>query len=190
MTCGIYRIYNKVNGKSYIGQSKNVEGRLRAHFCYLRLGSHWNCHLQSAFLLYGAENFEHQLVEVCEETELTQREEYWIDAALYYAGVYNLARPEDNKKVSVETRRKHSENQKNRKHTEETRRKIGEAAKVAMIGNQNSKGHNPSEEQRRKISEAIKGYKHTEETRRNMSKGQKERWRKHNEKSIVDCSAA
>jgi len=183
MTCGIYRIYNKVNGKSYIGQSKNVEVRLRAHFRCLSRGSHANCHLQSAFLLHGAENFEHQLIEACEEEALTQREEYWIDAALYYAGVYNLIRPEDSKKVSVETRRK-----------------MSESAKVKMIGNQNSKGYAHTEEARRKISEAGKGRVFSEETRhklseagkgrvlseehrRNISKASKEGWRKRKEEN-------
>lgn len=164
MTCGIYRIYNKVNGKSYIGQSKNVEGRLRDHFRGLNNGSHANCHLQSAFLLHGAENFEHQLIEACEEEALTQREEYWIDAAYYYAGVYNLARPEDGKKVSAETRRKISESQK---------------------GKQYAKGRVLSEETRRKISESQKGMVLSEEHRRKISEAAKERWRKRNEKSPV-----
>jgi predicted GIY-YIG superfamily endonuclease len=32
MTSGVYRITNKFNGKIYIGQSMNMEKRLKAHF--------------------------------------------------------------------------------------------------------------------------------------------------------------
>lgn len=160
MTIGIYRIYNKTSGKSYIGQSKNVEGRLRDHFNHLNRGNHGNYHLQSAFLLYGTENFGYQLIEACEEETLTQREEYWIDAALHYAGVYNLVRPEDSKKISVETRRR-----------------IGEAAKISMIGNQHAKGYKQSEEARRKLSESLRGRVLSEEHRRKISKAAKGRVR-------------
>ena len=37
---GIYKITNKLNGKSYIGQSINVENRLRQH--KKKIGSHEN----------------------------------------------------------------------------------------------------------------------------------------------------
>lgn len=136
MTCGIYRIYNKVNGKSYIGQSKNVERRINEHFYSLSRGVHRNHHLQSAFLLYGSENFGHQLIEACEEATLTQREEYWIDAAHHYAGVYNLAKPENGKKMSIEVRQKMSASHLNRKrgpHSEATKQKISETKKARAV---------------------------------------------------------
>lgn len=31
MICGIYKITNKVNGKIYIGQSVDIEGRWKGH---------------------------------------------------------------------------------------------------------------------------------------------------------------
>ncbi|MGL5437177.1 MAG: GIY-YIG nuclease family protein [Lachnospiraceae bacterium] len=37
---GIYRIYNIQNGKSYIGQTKDIKQRIRTHFNQLDSGNH------------------------------------------------------------------------------------------------------------------------------------------------------
>ena len=37
---GIYKIENKVNGKVYIGQSIDIETRIKRHFRELRKGIH------------------------------------------------------------------------------------------------------------------------------------------------------
>lgn len=89
---GIYRILNKVNGKCYIGSAVTVFGRLTQHKHQLRKGTHFNAHLQSAWVKYGEESFEFSLLE---ETKLDKdvilsRENFWID---HYrkinTGVYN-----------------------------------------------------------------------------------------------------
>lgn len=170
MTCGIYRIYNKMNGKSYIGQSKNVEGRIRGHFRDLNRGIHCNCHLQSAFLLYGNENFDWQLVEVCEEIETDERERYWTDVARYYADVYNIAevraRPDlRGRKLSKEHRKAISVGGKGRKlglRSDEHRRKLSEAKK-------GKPGRKQTDEERAKRSRTLKGRKFSEEHKRKLS---------------------
>lgn len=57
MTIGIYQIKNKINGKVYIGQSINIEKRLKRHLNDLRKLKHRNQHLQNAFNKYGEKSW-------------------------------------------------------------------------------------------------------------------------------------
>ncbi len=62
MSSGIYRILNKTNGKVYIGKSKRIEKRRKEHFWRLRDNKHYCRHLQSAYNLYGENNFEFSIL--------------------------------------------------------------------------------------------------------------------------------
>ena len=186
MTCGIYRIYHKTTGKSYIGQSVNVEGRLVYHFRGLAKGNHHCAYLQRSFDKYGADAFETQILEVCNPEELTEREQFWMDTAHYMYGIYNTAAVAGSArgvKHSDEARRHMSEAAKGKSLSEETRKALSEALK----GNQNCKGKKLSDEhkktiskahkgklkscqQRQKMSEAAKGKPKSEEHRQKMSK--------------------
>lgn len=66
---GIYKITNKVNGKFYIGSSRNIDKRLREHKRELRLNIHINPHLQSAWNKYGSENFTFEIILLIENEE-------------------------------------------------------------------------------------------------------------------------
>lgn len=77
---GIYKITNKANNKKYIGQSNNVENRLKnGHLKPLLNNKHKNEHLQAAFNKYGIQNFLFEIIEECEEDLLNEREQYWIE---------------------------------------------------------------------------------------------------------------
>lgn len=76
--CGIYCIENLVNGKKYIGLSKNVIRRFSRHKTYLNGRYHVNEHLQSAWNKYGEENFKFYIIEECGEELLKEREIYYI----------------------------------------------------------------------------------------------------------------
>jgi len=78
LSCGIYRIENKVNNKVYIGQSVDIEHRKRWHFNALRRGKHWNKHLQNAWNKYGMEKFDFTIIETCSTSQLDDKEIYWI----------------------------------------------------------------------------------------------------------------
>ena len=64
MNCGVYQIKNTLNGKAYIGSSKNIKRRLGIHRSMLRRGTHRNPHLQNAWNKYGESAF--VMVAVCE----------------------------------------------------------------------------------------------------------------------------
>jgi hypothetical protein len=81
MTCGIYQITNKVNGKFYIGQSRNISKRWRQHTGGLDKPdplSRGSYPLRAAFLKYGLEQFEFEVIEQCSESQLLTREAFWI----------------------------------------------------------------------------------------------------------------
>ncbi|MEA5566940.1 GIY-YIG nuclease family protein [Anabaena sp. UHCC 0399] len=92
MVCGIYQIVNTFNGKSYIGQSRNIHRRWREHTRglnkpnALEIG---NYPLRCAFLKYGLVEivsklgkvgwFDFRIIEECTEYKLLEREEFWIN---------------------------------------------------------------------------------------------------------------
>lgn len=76
--CGIYCIENLVNGKKYIGLSRDIDLRFKQHTMKLRGNYHINDHLQSAWNKYKQENFEFSVLEICDEENLKKREIYFI----------------------------------------------------------------------------------------------------------------
>lgn len=61
---GIYKIFNRVNGKIYIGStSQSFSKRWNKHKSELNRNIHSNIHLQSAWNLYGKDNFDFIILE-------------------------------------------------------------------------------------------------------------------------------
>lgn len=74
----IYKITNIVNNKIYIGQTVNkVEYRLQDHF-HAAITYKDKSILHSAMRKYGKESFIIEVIEECEEKELSDKEKYWI----------------------------------------------------------------------------------------------------------------
>lgn len=84
MSCGIYKIENLINHKVYIGQSKNIEVRWRAH---RTAKDDYSIH--QAIQKYGVENFEFSIIEECEPDQLNEKEIYWINQYNSYTEGYN-----------------------------------------------------------------------------------------------------
>lgn len=84
--CGIYRIENLINHKSYIGQSVDIYERWRDHKWALNNKRHNNSHLVRAWYKYGPDSFEFTIIETCNEDKLNEREIYWV---AYYDAYYN-----------------------------------------------------------------------------------------------------
>ena len=85
---GIYKITNKTNGKSYIGQSNNIERRFQEH---KTKGSTSRIPLDIAIQKYGADNFTYEIIEECSIKQLNDREEYWIQFYNTYNNGYNCS---------------------------------------------------------------------------------------------------
>ena len=134
MTCGIYMIRNKVDGKMYIGQATDIEGaRWKIHRNELRGNRHYNEHLQRSWNKYGEDNFEFIILLECEENQLNTFEEYYIFESMAYdprVG-YNKTYGGDRGRPTEETKRKLRENNiwNDKGRCEEARKKLSEARK-------------------------------------------------------------
>ena len=84
---GIYKITNKINGHSYIGQSVNIQKRLNKHRNYNEEDSHYP--LYRAIAKYGIENFSLEVIEECSIDNLDEREVYWIQYYDTFKNGYN-----------------------------------------------------------------------------------------------------
>lgn len=94
MVC-IYCIRNKFNDKRYIGSTKNLEARVRAHFEALENHNHVNIKLQNDYDIFGKKAFEIEIVlEVPKDTakeELFRLEDEFIVKFDSKANGYNIA---------------------------------------------------------------------------------------------------
>lgn len=75
----IYKITCLVNGKIYIGQTKNKTKRIQEHKRTLGKNEHYSVHMQRAWNKYGKKNFKFEIVEECSENNIDNRECYWIN---------------------------------------------------------------------------------------------------------------
>lgn len=73
---GIYKITNIVDNKVYIGQSVDVETRIKRHKSDLKNKKHRNSLLQRAYDKYG--KFKYEIIEHCEIAMMDDKEVYWI----------------------------------------------------------------------------------------------------------------
>ena len=69
---GIYKITKKENGKSYIGQSNDIERRIKEHQYKTDLA------IELAIRKYGIDAFSYEVLEQCSLEELDAKEIYWI----------------------------------------------------------------------------------------------------------------
>lgn len=89
---GIYKITNILNGDCYIGKSNDIKRRWQQHRtnynnenlkCY-------NLHLYRAFRKYGIDNFLFEVIELCQENELIERETFYYE---YFKPKYCMVSP-------------------------------------------------------------------------------------------------
>lgn len=121
---GIYKITCTINGRIYIGSSKNILNRWWSHKTELNNKSHRNIHLQRAWNKHGEQSFIIEVVELVMTSILLEREQYWLDKLKPFGkNGFNIAqnaeRPTLGIKLSNEHRAKISAAQKGRKHSAE-----------------------------------------------------------------------
>lgn len=86
----IYKITNKINGKSYIGQTiQNVKERFYQHCATKCSQAVLNMAIHKAINKYGKSNFMIEVIEEVESTNLNDREKYWIKYYDSYNNGYN-----------------------------------------------------------------------------------------------------
>lgn len=86
----IYKITNKINGKSYIGQTiQNVKERFYQHCATKCSQTILNMVIHKALNKYGKSNFTIEVIEEVESTNLNDRERYWIRYYDSYNNGYN-----------------------------------------------------------------------------------------------------
>lgn len=87
--CGVYKITNKYNGKSYIGSSVQVANRISNHM-NRDARRYANKPFYKDVNLYGKEGFIFEVLEECSKDNLIEREQYWYDTL---HPQYNIIRP-------------------------------------------------------------------------------------------------
>ncbi len=166
---GIYKIYNKITSKCYIGSAVDVKSRFRVHKSSLRLNKHHSIHLQRAWNKYWEHLFEFSIIEYCEKQNLIKREQFWIDHLNCVSpNGYNLSPTAYSQlgiKRSEETKLKLSIAHRKAKRSEEFKRN------VSLF----HKGKVTSEETKRKMRLAAIGRKMSEEAKKKMSINSKNR---------------
>ena len=80
---GIYKITNKINGKSYIGLSGDIPIRWNEHRCHYKTIDNV---LYRAMRKYGIENFIFEILENCPKQKLGEREKFYIRKYRTYIG--------------------------------------------------------------------------------------------------------
>lgn len=150
---GIYKIENIINHKIYIGQSKNVYGRWKEHKKSLNSNNHVNDYLQKSWNKYGKNNFIFSIVEECLESELNDKEIYWINYYNSFNNGFNLTKGGNRNDCSSEyVKNKIRMKRLGIKLSEETKKLISEhSARKGKLGTM--KGKHLTEEQKRKIIE-------------------------------------
>jgi len=180
---GIYCYENKVNGKKYIGKSKDLTHRIKNHERnfkkdFFEETRAENKPLWNAVKKYGRENFLFSILEKCSFSKLDKKEIYWIKELKSHVSEngYNIqfGGNQTNKNIKL------TENHKNKignsvrgdkngffgkKHSEESKKIISDANKgkklskrhIEIIKEVNSKPK--SELTKQKMADAARGKK-------------------------------
>jgi len=89
LMCGIYKITNIIDNKTYYGSSLDINRRWTKHKRQLLLGTHPNPYLQAAYALYGSACFKYNVLFICSPKDLLFYEQrvldcYWDAQQLCY----------------------------------------------------------------------------------------------------------
>ena len=96
----IYKIYNDINDKLYIGKTlSTIEERFRQHCNDRKRRQYEKRPLYNAMNKYGEECFHIELIEECEIELLSQRECYWIEYYNTYHDGYNATKGGDGRQL-------------------------------------------------------------------------------------------
>jgi group I intron endonuclease len=140
----IYMVTNKVNGKSYVGQTINsLEQRKGEHVRRSSLNND-NLYFHNALRKYGADLFEWIVIDRCDTIERLNELE------IFYIGLYDTFDNGYNLTIG-------GNNAVGCKHTEKTKQLLSSIKKGKFTGKDNSMyGKSLSKETRKKISDTFR----------------------------------
>ncbi len=160
MNSGVYEIVNLVNGKKYIGSSKNIYKRFCQHKKALIENKHHSIVLQRAWNKYGESSFAFNVILFCSvENNLCKEQEIIDELRPEYNVSKSTTSPMLGRNHSQETILKMKLAHTGIFASFETRKKLSEINSKKKV----------SDETKRKISEAHKGLKPSKETKEKMS---------------------
>ena len=90
---GVFRVWNRVNDKSFVGTALDLQAALNGQFARLRFGGHPNTDLQKDWNELGAEAFEFEILDTLAPSDrpdddpredLRVLEELWLDRLAPY----------------------------------------------------------------------------------------------------------
>lgn len=117
---GVYRWLNKINGKCYVGSSTNLSNRFYWYFnLKVMTTNEVVSQIARALLKYGYSNFQLEILEYCEPSKCTEREQYYMDLLKPEYNILKIA----GSKLGI-------------KHSKETKQKIRES----LLGNKRALG--------------------------------------------------
>lgn len=157
----IYKATNKINGKSYIGQTIFSLKERKAQHINETLNKRDNRYFHNAMQKYGFDNFDWKVIHKCGIIEkLNKLEIFYIGYYDTFKNGYNLTLGGGGNNgyiPSRETRKKMSEARTGMKYSDEAKKRLSESRKgkrPPMYGKKHS------EEAKRKMSESTKGKNH------------------------------
>lgn len=194
MKSGVYKIYNKENGRIYIGSAKRFKERYMGHFSSLKRNKHHNIFLQGDFNKFGEQCFLFEVLEVVpgDKSNRQIKEQEYINK--YYDNqllCYNLDKKAKLSAADIKQKKEHSQKKsellKIRWATDLTFREkmsgknhprfgkeIPEHIKLALlkslVGNTHFKGKKHTEIAKKKLSDKHKGKKISKEQKEAHSK--------------------
>jgi group I intron endonuclease len=129
---GIYMLANKLTNLIYIGQSKDISKRFIRYFNASYIKSKKSFKISRALIKYGYSNFSVRILEYCDKSDLTIREQFYLDNLNPEYNILKIAGSSRGYRHSKETKAKISKSLKGiyikeksplfgRKHTEETK---------------------------------------------------------------------
>lgn len=150
----VYEIRCTVNGKVYVGQTKNLKRRIKEHICDLKACKHRNHRLQDDYNKFGKKSFEVSNIHTSEDGCLDELERAIIEIARNGVGCYNvfsggltgyvaddsfrekLSKANKGKKLSDSCKEKMSEATKKQWQDKEYRRLMVQSAKTQWTNNE------------------------------------------------------
>jgi group I intron endonuclease len=164
MQSGIYKITHIESGRTYVGQSENINRRLNAHKNWFKNPTRIiNRHLYNYAKMYSIDSFVFEIIEYCEIELLDEKELHWYE--IYKENTFNvrpepvsnrgLIRSQEDCNINSQRRKEYYSNPENLAKHKEVMKKRSANQKWIEGVNEAAKKRAADPEWRRKQKEAV-----------------------------------